>query len=123
MIDRGPHHHLPADPEAAALRLLPECLDQPEAARLEWLTRHCPDRPDVRERVLALLVADRDSGDFLETGPPLPGPNRVGEHLGPWQLDEEIAIGGMSRVYRAHRADGSYAPEVAVKLYDAAHLD
>ena len=114
---------LPADPEAAALNLLPDCLDQPEASRAEWLARQCPDRPEVRERVLALLAADRDSGDFLEAGPTMPGPDRTGERLGPWQIDEEIAIGGMSRVYRAHRADGAYEQRVAVKLFDAAHLD
>lgn len=123
MNEPGHHHDLPADPEAAALRLLPDCLDQPEARRLEWLAQQCPHRPEVRERVLALLAAERASSDFLEAGPPLPGPDRAGERLGPWQLDEEIAIGGMSRVYRAHRADGAYDQAAAVKLYDAAHLN
>ncbi|QKK03399.1 MAG: serine/threonine protein kinase [Pseudomonadota bacterium] len=123
MSDSGHGRDLPDDPDAAALRLLPDCLEQPESSRLEWLAARCPDRPEVRERVLALLSADRDSGGFLEDGPALPGPERVGERLGPWRLDEEIAIGGMSRVYRAHRADGAYEQQVAVKLYDAAHLD
>jgi len=121
--DSGRGRDLPDDPDAAALRLLPDCLEQPESSRLEWLATRCPDRPEVRERVLALLSADRDSGGFLEDGPALPGPERVGERLGPWRLDEEIAIGGMSRVYLAHRADGTYEQQVAVKLYDAAHLD
>jgi len=123
MSESGRGRDLPVDPDAAALRLLPDCLDQPESSRLEWLAARCPDRPEVRERVLALLSADRDSGDFLEAAPVLPGPERIGERLGPWQLDEEIAIGGMSRVYLAHRADGAYDQQVAVKLYDAAHLD
>jgi serine/threonine-protein kinase len=114
---------LPADPDAAALRLLPDCLDQPEDRRLDWLAEHCPDRPEVRERVLQLLAADRESGDFLESGPPPTDFDLAGKRLGAWQLDEEIAIGGMSRVYRAHRADGAYEQQVAVKVFDGAQLD
>ena len=114
---------LPDDPDAAALRLVPECLDLPEAQRVAWLERICLTHPDVAQRVRELLAADRASGDFLEHGLVNAGPDRVSQRLGPWQLDEEVAIGGMSRVYRAHRADGAYDQQVAVKLFDAAHLD
>lgn len=115
---------LPDDPEAAALQLLPDCLDQPEERRAEWLGRRCAGRPEVTRRVLQLLAADRESGDFLEADAIAQlHIDRRGERLGPWQLDEEIAIGGMSRVYRGHRADGNYEQRVAVKLYDGAHLD
>lgn len=124
MTGRHDAPELPLDPEVAALRLLPECLDQPRERRLEWLEQRCRDRPEVKQRILQLLAADRDSGDFLEdAASPQLGIDRRGERLGPWQLDEEIAIGGMSRVYRAHRADGHYEQQAAVKLYDGAHLD
>jgi eukaryotic-like serine/threonine-protein kinase len=43
----------------------------------------------------------------------------AGARLGPWQLDAEIARGGMGTVYRAHRADGEYAQDVAIKLVRA----
>lgn len=39
-----------------------------------------------------------------------------GARLGPWQLDAEIGRGGMGVVWRAHRADGRFDREVAVKL-------
>lgn len=123
MNDAGQENELPADVDAAALRLLPDCLELPEAQREAWLERRCPHRPDVRRRVLELLAADRDSGAFLEGSPVTAGPDRSGERLGPWRLEEEIAIGGMSRVYRASRADGAYEQQAAVKLFDAAHLD
>ncbi|RFF29149.1 serine/threonine-protein kinase [Wenzhouxiangella sediminis] len=124
MNDTPENNPLPADPEAAALRLLPDCLAQPEGERERWLSRRCPDRPDVRSRVVELLAAERESVNFLEEGPVVTiGPDRRGERLGPWRLDEEIAIGGMSRVYRSQRADGAYDQVAAVKLFDAAHLD
>lgn len=123
MSDAGQENELPADVDAAALKLLPDCLEMPEAQREAWLERRCPKRPDVHRRVLELLAADRDSGEFLEDGPVSAGPDRSGERLGPWRLEEEIAIGGMSRVYRASRADGAYEQQAAVKLFDAAHLD
>ncbi|MCH9650451.1 MAG: protein kinase [Deltaproteobacteria bacterium] len=43
---------------------------------------------------------------------------RVYRHseLGPYRLGERLAVGGMGRVYRAHRADGMFTKEVAVKL-------
>ncbi|WP_422564334.1 serine/threonine-protein kinase, partial [Ideonella sp.] len=38
------------------------------------------------------------------------------QHLGPWVLDAEIGRGGMGVVWAAHRADGSFEQEVAIKL-------
>ncbi len=43
-----------------------------------------------------------------------------GERLGPWRLCERLASGGMGVVFRAERADGLYAQEVAVKVLHAA---
>ena len=49
---------------------------------------------------------------------PLPG-----RRLGDYRVLELIAEGGMSRVYRGERADGSFERQVAVKIAAAAGLD
>src|SRR5690606_15231048 len=40
----------------------------------------------------------------------------VGQRLGPWQLTEKLASGGMGTVFQAERADGLYQRTVAIKL-------
>ena len=44
---------------------------------------------------------------------------RLGQRVGPYQLVEEIGIGGMGEVYRAFRDDDQYKKEVAIKLVRA----
>ncbi|KRG43411.1 hypothetical protein ARC78_07235 [Stenotrophomonas pictorum JCM 9942] len=39
-----------------------------------------------------------------------------GERIGPWRLCERLASGGMGVVFRAERADGLYAQQVAIKF-------
>jgi tetratricopeptide (TPR) repeat protein len=39
-----------------------------------------------------------------------------GTLVGPWKVEQHIGRGGMSDVYRAHRADGLYEQTVALKL-------
>ena len=115
---------LPADPEAAALGAFSEYLDRPEVDRDVWLNGHLEARPDVLARVRRLIDAERSSAGFLEDGirgPALRG--RSGERLGRWELVEQLAVGGMSRVYRGRRTDGVYDQDVAIKLFDGAHLD
>ncbi|MEM1434748.1 MAG: tetratricopeptide repeat protein [Pseudomonadota bacterium] len=47
----------------------------------------------------------------------------VGRQLGDYRLTAFIAAGGMSQVYRAQRADGSFERDVAVKLATLAGLN
>src|SRR5260370_11299542 len=39
-----------------------------------------------------------------------------GRRIGPYEILEEIALGGMGAVYRAIRADGQYKQQVALKI-------
>ena len=115
---------LPDNPEAAALGVFSEYLDRSEADREEWLESRLLNRPEVLARVRRLIEAERSSAGFLEgeiRSSALHG--RPGDRLGPWQLVEQLAVGGMSRVFRARRTDGIYDQDVAVKLFDGAHLD
>ncbi|MEE4330347.1 MAG: serine/threonine-protein kinase, partial [Wenzhouxiangella sp.] len=107
-----------------AMRLFGESFDQPEAERERWLRAQCDGQEDLLAAVLRLLEADRDSEDFLETGPhPAAATHRVGERLGAYELVSELASGGMSTVYRARRVDGAYQHDVAIKLFRAHHMD
>jgi eukaryotic-like serine/threonine-protein kinase len=44
------------------------------------------------------------------------GSSTIGRRVGAYKILERIGVGGMGEVYRAVRADGQYAKEVAVKL-------
>lgn len=46
-----------------------------------------------------------------------------GARFGPWAVDRPIGSGGMGQVYLAHRADGAYEREVALKLVSQSMLD
>jgi len=46
------------------------------------------------------------------------GPIAPGRSVGPYQLDRLLGRGGMGAVYLAHRADGEFRQEVAIKLID-----
>jgi serine/threonine-protein kinase len=110
--------------DVQAMALFAECFDQPAEEREAWLLARTAGQPDLTERVLKLLAADRASEDFLESGPhALSAQNRVGERLGAFELVSELASGGMSTVYRARRVDGAYQQDVAIKLFRAFHMD
>ncbi|PAP78516.1 serine/threonine-protein kinase [Rubrivirga marina] len=97
-----------------AAALFADALDQadPEA----FLDGACDDdalRAEVRE----LLDAHATAGDALT--PPEAGglaDALVGRGVGPWQVDAVLGEGGMGAVYRAHRVDGAYRREVALKM-------
>ena len=107
--------------------------------RAAFLDKECAGEPEVREEVEALLRADAEGPGFLEgdavsfAGPAYtsaspeettdpgsstrPGSRLApGQEVGAYRLVEEIGRGGMSRVFRARRADGTYEQTVALKV-------
>ena len=89
-----------------------EALDHPSGAeRREYLDRACGADSGLRSRVEALLLADRDAGDFLED--PVSAPTLIfnsptpleapGTSIGPYKLMEQIGEGGMGVVYVAEQ--------------------
>jgi non-specific serine/threonine protein kinase/serine/threonine-protein kinase len=82
--------------------------------------------PDLGRELESLLAAHERAGEsFLEesaaagaaarSDPGSPEP-RVGRHIGPYELLEQIGSGGMGEVYKARRADDEYQRLVAIKL-------
>ncbi len=76
----------------------------------------CADRPDLRLEIEALLVAhDRLAAAGGEADDEN-DPSGLGLQVGAYRLVEKIGEGGMGEVFRAERADGLFAQQVAVKL-------
>lgn len=104
--------------DSSALDLFMACLDQPEGDRRAWLEQRCGNDTDLLRRTLQMLAADTASEQFLsrEIGG-LAASLSPGDRLGAWEITGQLASGGMSHVYRARRADGTYEQKVAVKLF------
>jgi serine/threonine protein kinase len=83
---------------------------------------------DIAEKLILLLTAAEQAGErtlnvqkqvaqvaneFCQTDI---SANLVGMHLGIWQCDSLIALGGMSAVYKASRQDGQFEQQVAIKV-------
>lgn len=101
-----------------ALRLLSQALDQTAADQGPWVAAATQGDPALRDRVLALLQAERGLADLADDTPgtalALP-PAEVGVY----RLEQMIGAGGMGSVYRAQRADGLFAQVVAIKFMAA----
>lgn len=95
--------------------------------RADFLERLRATDPSLCERVEALVRADRGgaAAQFMEAGAIRHlhaepdegrGPDRAGEHMGPWRLVSLLGRGGMGEVWMAERVDGQYDAQVAIKL-------
>jgi serine/threonine-protein kinase len=99
----------------------------------EWpqrLIAACPDDPDLRAEVQALLEADVAArGDtvlaarapdlldrYAEESDARADDAWTGRRLGAWRLIRIIGRGGMGRVYLAERDDAAYRQQAAIKL-------
>ncbi len=95
-------------------------LEHPPQDRTRFLDRACGDDAELRHEVETLLASEGSLEDFLEapvTGPaPATAPADVGEMIGPYRIEHEIARGGMGAVYLAVRADDEFNRRVAIKV-------
>lgn len=104
-----------------------DALDLPPDQRQTWLEEKCRDRQEILTEVQTLLEAHVSSEEFLSESPDLKGiaacPDLSGRRLGSYLVVEEIAKGGMGRVYSADRVDGEYQQRVAIKVVELGNVE
>ena len=113
---------------AALNPLLDQALDLPPEQRSVWLADLRASQPDLAAELEKLLSAEArlDARGFLAPAAPAelsPPTSLAGYRIGTYTLDRAIGQGGMGTVWLAHRSDGRYEGQVAVKLLNLALLD
>lgn len=102
-----------------AYKLFNKGMAQPSVERESWLRAQCANDAALWSEVQQLLQAERDSSGFLETSPVWQlQQDHSGEQVGAFVLVRILAQGGMGTVYLGQRNDGSYAQQVAIKLFN-----
>jgi eukaryotic-like serine/threonine-protein kinase len=99
-----------------------EALESPLEGRSRLIEVRCGEDRGLAAEVWSLLEACEEEAqvaDSIRSGPEegvgaISGTGRVG----PYALDRLLGRGGMGAVYLAHRADGQFEQNVAIKLID-----
>jgi serine/threonine-protein kinase len=105
--------------------LLDEALELPLAARESWLADLERRAPELAAHVRSCLreVAELSDRKFLDDSirRHLPA-GLAGQTFGAYTLDRVLGFGGMGTVWLAHRSDGRFEGQVAVKLLNLAFV-
>ncbi len=108
--------------------ILDGAMELPPGERTAFLDQACAGDAELEAEVRALIALDRGAGLDLPTPASLERAARraidfdaAGARIGPFQLEERIAVGGMGEVWRARRVEGFAQVEgleqtVAIKL-------
>ena len=99
-----------------------EALVAPPDARRALIEAQCVGDREMAAEVFALLEACEAEERLAAARRLEPEPGRDSQpesrQIGPYQLDRLLGRGGMGAVYLAHRADGKFEQQVAIKLID-----
>src|SRR5690606_32861731 len=104
------------NPAARAERLAALSLPQAIRTCVIRMLRTLEQQPEWLERDGALLQREQRDNARLERHA------MAGRRLGSWEIESELARGGMAVIYRAHRIDGAADQVVALKLLTVASL-
>ena len=105
--------------------LLDEALELPDSARESWLEDLERRAPELAAHVRSCLlqVAELNQQQFLEAPIRRHLPvGLAGRAFGAYTLDRQLGFGGMGTVWLAHRSDGRFEGQVAVKLLNLAFV-
>ena len=113
------------------------CLEQPIEKRLLYLEETYDKKDAIYVEVKSLLAAHARSNTFLSKPVQLHTLNSpqketlcrkrqmeyLGKIIGVYRLDDILGQGGMGCVYLAHRIDGEYEQDVAIKIVESSTLE
>ena len=111
--------------------ILESALELDSANRRAFLSEACAD-PSLRREVESLIDAHEQADTWVLNSLSVSGLGveegarfrlLPGKRVGPYEILEELALGGMGAVYRAVRADGEYKQQVALKIVRADNSD
>jgi len=97
-----------------------EALATSELLRSALLEEMCKGDTTLLEEVRSLLKASELEEQVTAScrREAEKNPEAVPRRIGPYELDRLVGRGGMGAVYLAHRADGQFEQQVAIKLID-----
>jgi tetratricopeptide (TPR) repeat protein/tRNA A-37 threonylcarbamoyl transferase component Bud32 len=108
--------------------LFQAALTRAPAARGAFLDEACGGDGALRREIESLLAAHEEAGGFLSRPIELEteeqeaaGTGAAPQRIGPYQILDTIAHGGMGTVYRAVRDDDAFRKTVALKLVRGGH--
>lgn len=93
--------------------------------RNAFLSKACADDLELRSEIESILTHSDQAPEFLQGSAAEAFPDMfefeqasslIGQRVGPYELIELLAYGGMGAVYLAARADGQFKKNVAIKL-------
>lgn len=94
----------------------------PSGQRMSYLERECNGDAALLAELYSLLEATQAeetlASSMSEQGTCHEHSNPELRSIGPYQLDRLLGRGGMGAVYLAHRADGQFRQQLAIKLID-----
>jgi tetratricopeptide (TPR) repeat protein len=99
-----------------------EALATSTSRRPELLEAMCKGDAMLLEEVRSLLKASELEEFATATCQSESSGTFSGRRIGPYELDGLVGRGGMGAVYLAHRADGQFEQQVAIKLIDLPFL-
>jgi tetratricopeptide (TPR) repeat protein len=105
--------------------LLDEAMELPLAARESWLVDLEQRAPELAAHVRSCLreVSELSDRKFLDDSIRRHLPDGLeGQTFGAYTLDHILGFGGMGTVWLAHRSDGRFQGQVAVKLLNLAFV-